>query len=234
MRQNDYNSTTDRRGFLGTLAMGAGALSIASLSLPLRVAAESEKLSFPPDEDPDEWFNKITGKHRIVFDVTAPHEIFPFAWSRVFMLTNEKTGTPENQQGVVMVIRHKAIPYAFDDRVWEKYKFGEVFNIMDPQTKAPSLRNPFWKPKTGDFKVPGIGNVAIGINELQASGAMVCVCETAIHGRSWLLSQQLKEEHETVKKDWLAGLLPNIQLVPSGVWAIGRAQERGCGYCFTG
>jgi hypothetical protein len=225
---------TGRRGFLGSVAASATLAGIAPILSPLNAFEEEPVTIATTKDDPDEWMKQIKGKHRIVFDVTQPNEIFPFAWPRVFMLTNEKTGTPENQQGVVMVIRHKAIPYAFDDRVWEKYKFGEVFNIMDPQTKAPSLRNPFWKPKTGDFKVPGIGNVAIGVNELQASGAMVCVCETAIHGRSWLVSQQLKEEHEAVKKDWLAGLLPNIQLVPSGVWAIGRAQERGCGYCFTG
>jgi len=28
--------------------------------------------------------------------------------------------------------------------------------------------------------------------------------------------------------------LPGIQPVPSGVWAIGRAQEHGCAYCFAG
>jgi intracellular sulfur oxidation DsrE/DsrF family protein len=37
-----------------------------------------------------------------------------------------------------------------------------------------------------------------------------------------------------VIKEWKAGLLPGIQIVPSGVWAIGRAQEHGCKYCFAG
>jgi intracellular sulfur oxidation DsrE/DsrF family protein len=34
--------------------------------------------------------------------------------------------------------------------------------------------------------------------------------------------------------DSKAGLLPGIQIVPSGVWAVGRAQEHGCQYCFAG
>jgi intracellular sulfur oxidation DsrE/DsrF family protein len=34
-----------------------------------------------------------------------------------------------------------------------------------------------------------------------------------------------------VKQEWLQGLLPGIQPVPSGVWAIGRAHEHGCAYC---
>ena len=170
----------------------------------------------------------------MVFDVTHPNEILPFAWPRVFMLTNNKTGTPENQQSVVAVLRHKAIPYAFEDRLWEKYKLGEQFKIDDPATKAPSVRNPFWKPKPGDYKIPGLGNVAIGINELQDSGVMFCVCDTAITVRSAMVAQQMNLEPEKVKQDWLAGILPNIQIVPSGVWALGRAQEHGCGYCFVG
>jgi hypothetical protein len=44
----------------------------------------------------------------------------------------------------------------------------------------------------------------------------------------------MKMDVETVKKEWTAGILPNIQLVPSGVWALGRAQEKGCTYCFAG
>jgi len=29
-------------------------------------------------------------------------------------------------------------------------------------------------------------------------------------------------------------VLPDIQIVPSGVWALGRAQQKGCGYIFAG
>jgi hypothetical protein len=47
-------------------------------------------------------------------------------------------------------------------------------------------------------------------------------------------AQATNQKPEDVKKEWVAGLLPGIQLVPSGVWAIGRAQEKGCAYCFAG
>jgi hypothetical protein len=226
--------TTDRRGFLGSIAAGATMAGIAPVLSPLNLYAEKPSTITSPADDVEEWFKKIKGKHRMVFDVTHPNEILPFAWPRVFMLTNNKTGTPENQQSVVAVLRHKAIPYAFEDRLWEKYKLGEQFKIDDPATKAPSVRNPFWKPKPGDYKIPGIGNVAIGINELQDSGVMFCVCDTAITVRSAMVAQQMNLEPEKVKQDWLAGILPNIQIVPSGVWALGRAQEHGCGYCFVG
>lgn len=233
MQSKDFKPT-GRRDFLGTLAMGAGALGVASLSMPLRVAAESEKFSFSPDEDPDAWFNKITGKHRIVFDVTAPHDVFPFAWPRVFMLTNAMTGTPEKNCNEVVILRHEAIPYALEDRLWAKYKLGEMFKIMDPATKEPSVRNMFWKPKPGDFSIPGIGNVQIGINELQESGAMFCVCNMAITVFSAAIAQGSNTDAAEVKKDFLSGVLPGIQVVPSGVWAVGRAQEHDCAYCFVG
>jgi hypothetical protein len=37
-----------------------------------------------------------------------------------------------------------------------------------------------------------------------------------------------------VKKDWISGILPGIQLVPSGVMAVNRTQEKGCTYCYAG
>jgi intracellular sulfur oxidation DsrE/DsrF family protein len=49
-----------------------------------------------------------------------------------------------------------------------------------------------------------------------------------------VVAEQMKLDAAEVQKDWLAGVLPGIQVVPSGVWAIGRAQEHGCAYCFAG
>ena len=121
-----------------------------------------------------------------------------------------------------------------ESRLWEKYKFGEFFKIDDPKTKAPSVRNMFWQPGPDDFQVPGIGPVAIGINDLQASGVMFCACNMAITVLSTVVAQHMKLDAEEVKKDWVAGILPGIQVVPSGVWAVGRAQEHGCAYCFAG
>ncbi|MEP7171415.1 MAG: twin-arginine translocation signal domain-containing protein [Bacteroidota bacterium] len=233
MNKNNLKKTTHRRGFIGQLATGAAALGLSTLAGPLKLDAEP----FTGAEDPagaDAWFNQIKGKHKVVFDATRPHEVFPFAWPRVFLLTNGKTGTPGNECSVVVVLRHNGIPYAFNDRVWSTYKFGEMFKADDPATKAPSLRNPFWKPKPGDFKIPGIGEVQIGINELQTDGVMFCVCDAAITVYSAVAAEAMKKDPAEVKKDWMKDLLPGIQVVPSGVWACGRAQEHGCAYIFAG
>ena len=227
---SDQHPANGRRQFLGQIAAaGAGTLALSGLTLPMAATAGAT-----PGPDPDQWFNQVKGKHRVVFDCTRPHETMPFAWPNVFLKTNAATGSPEADCGVVVVLRHAAIPYAFDHGVWEKYKFGEVFKADDPKTGKPSIRNPFWKPAQGDFKVPGVGPVNIGINELQQSGVMFCVCNMAMTVYSNVVAGQVNAKVEDVQKEWMSALLPGVQVVPSGVWALGRAQEHGCGYIFAG
>jgi intracellular sulfur oxidation DsrE/DsrF family protein len=237
MESNEAKLTTDRRAFIGSLATGAVAMGLGTLAAPIKAIAGQEEttgLRVPNADDPDEWFKKIKGKHRIVFDVTEPHEMLPFAWPRVFLMTNEMTGTPAKDNSVVVILRHGAIPFAMDNSMWTKYNFGEVFKVQDDQTKAVAMRNAYWKPKPGDFKIPGVGPVAIGINELMDSGVMFCVCNVALTVYSAAVAQGMNLKPEDVKKEWMSALLPGIQVVPSGVWAVGRAQEHGCAYCFAG
>lgn len=222
----------ERRTFLKQISTGAAVLGAGILSSPLKLAASG--FSDADLSDADAWFNQINGKHRIVFDVTEPNEIMPFAWPKVFLLTNEATGTPAKDCSVVVILRHEAIPYALENELWEKYKLGKMFKIDDPKTKEPSIRNPFWQPQTGDYSVPGIGNVDIGINQLQDNGVMFCACNMALTVNSAIVAAQLNKDAAEIKNEWTAGLLPKVQLMPSGVWAVGRAQEHGCTYCYAG
>ncbi|ULQ54064.1 hypothetical protein [Flavihumibacter fluvii] len=234
MKKQHVPASNKRRTFLGQVISGAAMLGFGAMVSPSTVKASEKWIEADGLSEADAWFNKIKGKHRIVYDVPNPHEMFPFAWPRVFLLTNEKTGTPSNESNVVVVLRHNAIPYAMQNSLWEKYKFGELFKINDAATKAPATQNAFWQPKPDAFKVPGVGPVAIGINDLQKDGVMFCVCEMAMTVYSAVIAQQTNTKAEDVKKEFLEGLLPGIQPVPSGVWAVGRAQEHGCAYCFVG
>lgn len=230
------SGTSPRRKFLGTIATGAAAIGLSTFgsSALLKAGplpAPGKNLTDPAD--PDEWFNKIRGTHRMILDVVEPkqgHEsILPFAWPKVFLLTNAATGTPEKDCTVVVVLRHNAIAYGMEDRLWAKYKFGEVFNIKDDTTQSAALRNRFWKPNPG-YSVPGVGPVPIGINELQDSGVMFCICSMAIRVNSAVIAEKMNMKHEEVMNDWISGILPGIQQVPSGLWAVGRAQEHKCAY----
>ena len=233
MKQENSNRANNRRSFLKNVAAGAAALSVTMLAPPFNLTASAAANS---SGDADDWFNQLDkkGKHRIVFDATKPNGSFPFAWPKVYQLTNAATGTPDSETGVVIVLRHEAIPFAMEDRLWKKYKFGEFFKIDDTATKAPATRNAFWQPKPGDFKIPGIGPVEIGINQLQDHGIMICVCNMALTVMSSVAAQSMNMDATKVYDDWKSGILPGIQIVPSGVWAIGRAQEHGCAYCFAG
>jgi len=242
MESNDQTFKTPRREFLGALATGAVAMSIGTLATPLAAFASPIPTEGNMVDDPDAWFNKIKGKHRVVFDCTGPNEVMPFAWPAIFMMTNEGTGTPAKDQSIVVVLRHNGIPYAMKDELWAKYHFADVFKAGDPgpafvaadAKTAANTRNPFWKPKLGDFNVPGIGPVAIGINDLQEKGVMFCVCNAAMTVYSAVVAMQTNQKPEDVLKEWRNGLLPGIQVVPSGVWAVGRAQEHQCAYIFAG
>lgn len=232
MKSNN-SGAKPRREFLEKMAAGVAAVGISSVITPVQSFAKT--YSYSDDaENPDAWFNQIKGKHRIVFDVPHPNEIFPFAWPRIFLATNAATGTPEKDCSIVVVLRHTAIPYAMADNLWVKYNFGETFKAEDPKTKKPATRNPFWKPKQGDFNIPGVGVVPIGINELQESGVLFCVCEMALTVYSGVVAQSLNLDPVEVKKDWVSGILPGVKIVPAGIWAINRAQEHGCSYCFAG
>src|SRR5436190_23260822 len=110
MAKNDLTHKTHRRGLIGSLATGAATLGIASLVNPLQAKAQPEFRD--SGSEADAWFNKIKGKHRIVFDVTEPHEIFPFAWPKIFLVTNAATATPETDASVVVILRHFAVGYA--------------------------------------------------------------------------------------------------------------------------
>lgn len=245
--ENNLEQSTHRRGFLGMLASGAAALGLTALTSPLTLNAQQQKgggkpMQAAPRSEADVWFDKLKGKHRVVYDATQPHEIFPFAWPKIFIMTNEATGTPASDCGVVVVLRHSAIGYAFYDKMWEKYGFAEMFKAGDhgpafaaaDAATAAKTRNPFWNTKPGDFKAPGIGAIDIGIKDLMASGVMFCVCNAAITVYSAAAAGQMGLIAEDVMKEWKENLIPGIQVVPSGVWALGRAQERKCAYIFAG
>lgn len=232
MTRNKPTQSDNRRAFLGKVTGAAALMGVASLINPAKANSGIDH-PFVNAEDPDEWFKGIKGKHRMVFDCTEPKEIFPFAWPKIFMMTNEATGASEKDCTAVVVLRHAAYAYALQDSLWAKYKLGEMQKVNDPETKAPAVRNPFWKPRSDDFSAPGLGNVTLGIPELQAMGIMFCVCNMALTVYSAVIAGITKQDAAVVLKEMQDGLIPGIPHMPSGVYAVGRAQEHGCGYCYV-
>jgi intracellular sulfur oxidation DsrE/DsrF family protein len=223
---------THRRGFLGRLAAGAAAVGLGGLVAPLAAAAEPRATRRDASANPEfeAWLNKITGKHKMLYDMPEPNGGFGFAWARVFLnTTNEAYGTTDTQNTVVIVLRHSAIPFAMESAMWAKYKFGEAFKITDPATKGPAIRHPLLRVKPGDVPIPNMGT-----DELLAKGVLVGVCNIALTLNSVRIAKDMGMQAEAVKKEWIENLLPGVLVVPSGVIAINRSQEKGCTYCFAG
>ena len=221
---------SSRRTFFGKLATGAAAIGATTLMDPKRVFGASLNSPTPSDDTSFEtWLGKIKGSHKQVFDCMMPDNGMPLAWTRVFLMTNKAVGVADDECTAVVVLRHESIPLAMEDRLWDKYKFGKVFKLNDPTTKKPALRNSYWKPKPKELPLPGMA-----INELLDSGVLVGVCDMALTVYSSIVAGQMKMDPAECKKDWVSGVLPGIEIVPSGVLAVNRAQEHGCTYCWAG
>jgi len=227
---NDLKGTTHRREFLGTVAAGAAAVGLSALASPLGLTAAMKNPPYRPDDNGfDAWLGKIKGSHKQVFDSPDCHGGLTLAWTRVFLMTNASVGVPEGDACAVLILRHDSIPLAFPDSLWAKYSFGKMFKITDAATKSLAVRNPYFNAKPGELMLPDMG-----VDGLLKSGALIGVCGMAIAVYSGMAAKEMNLDPEVVKKEWLDAVLPGIQVVPSGVLAINRAQEHGCSYCFAG
>ena len=217
---DEFTSSTPRRGFIGRVAAAAMGFGVASLAPEPAEAATSK----PADPKLEAWFGKLRGKHRAVFDAPESNSGFPAIWPRVYLLT---TGAsyPGEGASTMVILRHEALPLAFEDSLWSKYKLGEQFNIK--MGDAPATKNPY-------ATITGLPISGIGIVELLKTGTLVGACDVAMTVYSSAVATKMGMDPAVVRKEWVAGLLPGVLLVPSGVMAVARAQELGAQYVFAG
>ena len=215
-------SIPPRREFLGTLAAAAAVTGMSGL-IPRDILA-----AVPPtpvsDAQLEAWFGKLKGKHRQVFDAPMPNDGMPAIWPRVYLNTMEAAYPGEGASAMV-ILRHDGLPLSMKDELWAKYPLGEIFHINDGN--APAKRNPY-------ASITGLPIPGLGINELIKGGVLVGACDVALTVYSAGAAQRMNMDPAAVKREWVAGLIPGVQIVPSGVLAVGRAQELGCSYCFAG
>lgn len=223
----ESTETIRRRGFLGSVIAGAAAFGLVSLPGAERLLAEPE--GAPGTEIETRLKALSSRRHKQVFDMPKPNESLGVIWSWAFLFSNNNTGVPDKDVAAFVMFRHEAIPFAMEDRLWEKYKFGEVFKINDKISNAPSVRNVVYNIKPDDLPFPDMA-----LEKVQSRGVLFGVCDLALTVYSMHVAQAMKMDPDVVKKDWVSGLLPGIVAAPSGVWAVNRAQEHGFTYCFAG
>ncbi len=212
---------------MGAMMLGATASTLSMFTDPL--LAKMPEFDAAGMSDATAWFENIKGEHRVVFDGSMPHHGFPVIWNWAYLLSQNQTGVEDGNATAMTVLRHNAIPFALHSDLWAKYPFGELFEIHMADG-SPYTRNPYYEPQQGDFPLP----VVQGIKELIGRGSMFCVCDLALNFYSGQMAAKTGQPAEAIYAEWKAGVLPDIQVVPSGVWALGMAQHKGCGYIFAG
>jgi hypothetical protein len=216
--------STPRRGFLGSMTAGAGALLLGRWS-DASAAVESLPATGVAG---DEWIAKIKGKYKQVFDVVSSTNEFAGAYPLNFInSTKEATKVGDTDITPVLVFRHFGMPLALNDAVWAKYKLGDMLGVKDPKTNAAATRNvhhdtiPLYAGETYQTL-------------MTKHGVVIVACGLALNVISGMAAPRANVTPEQAKQDFTAGLLPGISLAASGVYAVNRAQQAGCTYCYAG
>ena len=183
---------------------------------PLRAQVEAARADGP------DWPGALKGRRRQLVDAYEANAGFPLAFAHTFLVTNESATA-------VIVLRHGAFPIALGHAMWSKYKIGETFKIIDPETEAPATKNPFLDPKPGVLLMD-----EMALDRLLAKGAVVGACNIALQVQSKMLAGNAGVSAEEAATEWAANVISGITLIPSGTWGVNRAQESGCTYCAGG
>lgn len=210
---DNATEVSHRRSFFGRIA-AASALGLFGFAASARAQ--------PAASDGPEWPGTLKTRHKQVFDIYGVNDGFPLGFANNFL-------TPNQSATAVLIFRHQGIPLALGSAMWAKYKIGEAFHVIDPETKAPALRNPWFQPKSG-----GPVNANIALDHLLAQGSVIGACAVALRGQSRRLAASAGMTADEAFKEWTANLIPGVTVIPSGTWGVNRAQEAGCTYCAGG
>jgi len=228
------SGSTHRRGFLGRVT--AAAVALAGLPRVLNAAPRTWETQGGVGSEFDGWLDKLTGKHRTLFDAPLHGDGLPQIHAFNYLATYKSAyGAQPGEVNAVFTCygapgMPASMPIAWNDAIWEKYRVGELINLVDPASKKPVTRNVFWNPRAGDPVLFG-GSVAVaGVANLVGMGTTVLMCNNAFMAwMGWMASKGLGTAAD-IEKDIRANLSPGVVTVPAMVIAIERAQGRGVAY----
>ncbi len=228
MNREGMESSLARRLFLARLGMGVSVVGASVVSSPAAVAQVAADAPWrPARHTQDDWFDKIPGVHRFLFD-TASAEAMASALQfagNYFTANHEEYGLKDSDLAVVIVARHKSTSFAYNDAIWAKYgkQLSEHAEFTDPKTKAPPAVNVYTRPDDGSGQ-------ASRMNALIKQGVQFAVCRMSTRGIAGRIAQATGIKADIIIKEITANLIDNAHMVPAGILAVNRAQERGYSY----
>lgn len=207
----------ERRSFLTRLNVGVA--SIAALAMG-RVAKAQVKSSPGPRWEPtlhdkDGWMDEIPGKHRMVFDTTTLDGFRDaLLWAGNFMLANRNDYGLENKDlAVIIVARHISTAYGFNNDMWAKYGASLAGQPASPDAQAK--------------EPPKVNPTAATLVSLANQGVQFAVCSMATRRLAAMIARSTGGNTDAAVAELSANLIGNARLVPAGIVAVNRAQERG-------
>lgn len=232
MKSNGISSPEIRRRFLGRIGTGLSVLG-ASMIGGKTVSAQSGDTRFQSARhDQDDWLDKIPGKHRFVFDTTTTAALgnaLLFA-TNFFEANKSSYGLNDSDLAVVIVVRHLSTSFGYNDAMWAKYSapLSELTeNFVDPTTKTA--------PTINVYGTPGVNGRRPGqLDALLKRGVHLAVCQMATRRIAGVLARTANANVDDVFKEIGANLVANTHLVPAGIVAVNRAQERGYSFVTAG
>lgn len=214
-----------RRSFLSQAGLTAAALG-AGVTATAHAQTAGSRFQ-PARHTQDDWLDTLPGKHRLYLDaLTGPGAGDALLFAGNF-LNMSKAGYQlnDNDNAVVICLRHFATPFAWSDAIWAKYggPFTELVKLNDPKTsKAPTI-NLYQKADYG-MQLPNLGTT---IDALIARGVHFAVCEAATSFIAGMLARASDGNADTITKELKAATIGNSHYVAAGIVATNRAQERG-------
>ena len=220
----------DRREFIGKVAGGAAAFAGLTFAPPI-FKSDLIAQSTPAKGDwDDSWTAKLEGKKfKTVFDAPEVNSALALHQANAVIENyRDVVGVPARDLGLVVVIRHRAIPMAFNDFIWNKYNAGVDLKLNDPTTGEPAKRNPFLHLTKDDRK--GLVGENTSLESLYNRGVIFLGCNNAAMGWGAILARKAGTNVKDVQAELKANLIPGMTLLPTGIFAVVRAQNVGCSY----
>ena len=217
-----------RRAFLSRLGLGfGGAAAVGTTALAAQAPAAETARFQPARHAIDDWFDQVPGKHRFILDTASP-EAFGNALAflnNYFTVNKTAYNLQDSDIAVVLIARHLSTLYAYNDTVWGKYgeQITQRTNFNDPTTKQAPKINLFNSTAHANL----LTNRGTTLSTLLARGLRLAVCMQSSRGYAAGIAMTTGATPEAVYNELVANVMPNAHMVPAGITAINRAQERG-------
>ena len=231
----DTNSgSLERRTFLSRAGIAVAAVGASAASPPTGAQAAAAPRWQPALHPIDDWLERPKAKHRFVVDSTTPDAAgAALLYAGNYFAANKNGYNIDAADlAVVIVFRHFSTPFAYTDAIWSKYgvQLSEALSFTDPKSKQAPGTNLYDSADYG-LALPNFGTT---VSSLVQQGAHFAVCDMATHFIAGLLAGKTKADADGIYRELISNFYPNSHLVPAGIVAVNRAQERGYSFAYAG